>query len=117
MVLELNASDDRGIGVVRKEIKNFIEMRGLGKKKYFKLVVLDESDSMTKEAQSALRRMIEIHTKNARFCFICNHTRKIIPALLSRCTRFRFAALSKNQICRRVNQISYNENIVIDSTG
>jgi replication factor C subunit 3/5 len=86
MVLELNASDDRGIDVVRDQIKEFA-----GTKKIFgtgiKLIILDEADAMTSDAQAALRRVIEKATSNARFCLICNYVNKIIPALQSRCTR------------------------------
>jgi replication factor C subunit 3/5 len=86
MTLELNASDDRGIDVVRDQIKEFD-----GTKKLFssgvKLVILDEADAMTTDAQSALRRVVEKYTSNTRFCMICNYVNKIIPALQSRCTR------------------------------
>ena len=83
MVLELNASDDRGIDVVREQIKEFA-----GTKKLFssgvKLVILDEADAMTQDAQAALRRVIEKYTSNTRFCLICNYVNKIMPALQSR---------------------------------
>ena len=87
MTLELNASDDRGIDVVRNQIKEFA-----GTKKLFssgvKLIILDEADAMTGDAQAALRRVIEKYTSNTRFCLICNYVNKIIPALQSRCTRY-----------------------------
>lgn len=75
MVLELNASDDRGIGVVRKTIKNFAESKTplMSNTIQFKLVILDESDSMTKDAQAALRRMMEKFARTTRFCLICNY--------------------------------------------
>jgi replication factor C subunit 3/5 len=86
--LQLNASDDRGIDVVRDQIKEFA-----GTKRLFssgvKLVILDEADSMTSEAQFALRRVIEKFTRHTRFCMVCNYVSKIIPALQSRCTKFR----------------------------
>jgi replication factor C subunit 3/5 len=104
MTLELNASDDRGIGVVRDQIKEFA-----GTKKLFakgtKLIILDEADNMTNDAQFALRRVIEKYASNARFCLICNYVSKIIPALQSRCTRFRFQPLSKPQCVGRVVSI------------
>lgn len=105
MALELNASDDRGIDVVRDQIKEFA-----GTKKLFssgvKLIILDEADSMTSDAQAALRRgmhcicihsmicvaVIEKYTSNTRFCMICNYVNKIIPALQSRCTRYGYSA-------------------------
>lgn len=92
MTLELNASDDRGIGVVRDQIKSFCSTQQL-MSKGMKLVILDESDSMTGPAQFALRRIVEKYSKTTRFCFICNFVSKIIPALQSRCTRFRFGPL------------------------
>ena len=97
MVLELNASDDRGIDVVREQIKEFASTRQMFSSAP-KLIVLDEADNMTNPAQFALRRVIEKFTRNARFCIICNYASKIIPALQSRCTRFRFAPLSKEQV-------------------
>ncbi|KAK8791861.1 hypothetical protein WA158_005238 [Blastocystis sp. Blastoise] len=85
MTLELNASDDRGIDVVRDQIKNFA-----GTQKLFssgvKLIILDEADNMTNVAQFALRRIIEKYSQNTRFCLICNYVSNIIPALQSRCT-------------------------------
>ena len=83
MVLELNASDDRGIGVVRGQILNFASTRTIFNSG-FKLVILDEADAMTTDAQNALRRIIEKFTDNVRFCLICNYLSKIIPALQSR---------------------------------
>jgi replication factor C subunit 3/5 len=68
----------------------------------FKMVILDESDAMTKDAQFALRRVIEKYTRNTRFCLICNYVSKIIPALQSRCTRFRFAPLAAPAVAERV---------------
>jgi replication factor C subunit 3/5 len=80
MVLELNASDDRGIGVVRDRIKQFCSTQQL-MSKGVKLVVLDECDAMTSTAQFALRRIVEKYTKTTRFCLICNYVSKVIPAL------------------------------------
>ena len=97
MVLELNASDDRGIGVVRNQIMNFASTRTIFSKG-FKLIILDEADAMTKDAQNALRRVMEKFTENVRFCLICNYLTKIIPAIQSRCTRFRFGPLTTTQM-------------------
>merc|ERR1711930_26364 len=83
MVLELNASDDRGIGIVRCQILNFASTRTIFNSGY-KLVILDEADAMTNDAQNALRRIIEKFTDNVRFCLIGNYLSKIIPALQSR---------------------------------
>ena len=106
--LELNASDARGINVVRNEIKEFAGTRQLFNKGV-KLIILDEADAMTNDAQFALRRVIEKYTKNARFCLICNYVSKIIPALQSRCTRFRFAPLSRDQIRDRLVEVAQAE--------
>lgn len=108
MILELNASDDRGIDVVREQIKNFASTRKIFEKG-FKLIILDEADAMTSVAQAALRRVIEKYTKNVRFCMICNYVGKIIPALQSRCTRFRFAPLEREQIEKRLQFVMDTE--------
>ena len=100
----MNASDDRGIDVVREQIKNFAETRTLFAKGY-KLIILDEADMMTTAAQSALRRVIEQYTKNVRFCIICNYVNKIIPAIQSRCTRFRFSPLPNAEVEKRVDSV------------
>ncbi|KAI0980187.1 hypothetical protein GJ496_004806 [Pomphorhynchus laevis] len=124
MVLEMNASDDRGINVVREKIVNFAST-GLfyqptsseGNPQYnvhHKLVILDEADAMTNDAQNALRRVIEQFTSNVRFCFICNYLSPIIPAIQSRCTRFRFAPLSKDQMLIRLHEIVKQENVKIE---
>lgn len=108
MILELNASDDRGIDVVREQIKTFAGTKRLFSSG-FKLIILDEADAMTQIAQNALRRVIEQYTANVRFCLICNYVGKIIPAVQSRCTKFRFAPLSGDQISARLNVIIANE--------
>ena len=108
MTLELNASDARGINVVRNEIKEFAGTQQLFSKGV-KLIILDEADAMTSDAQFALRRVIEKYTKNARFCLICNYVSKIIPALQSRCTRFRFAPLHPQQIQGRLEEVAKAE--------
>ena len=108
MTLQLNASDDRGIGVVRDDIQEFASTSRLFSKG-FKLVILDECDAMTKDAQFALRRVIEKYAKTTRFCLICNYVSKIIPALQSRCTRFRFSPLPAAFIRERVGFIAERE--------
>jgi len=116
MALELNASDARGIDVVRYQIKEFAGTRQLFHKG-IKLIILDEADSMTNDAQNALRRIVERYTKNARFCFICNYVSKIIPALQSRCTRFRFSPLSSEQIYDRLVHIVQEEKVETTENG
>jgi replication factor C subunit 3/5 len=112
--LELNASDDRGINVVRERIKEFCNTLNISSKATVKLVILDEADMMTTAAQNALRRVIEKYTKNVRFCLICNQVSKIIPAIQSRCMRFRFSPLKKEQCAERIKGICALENIPID---
>ncbi len=116
MALELNASDSRGIDVVRNEIKEFAGTRQLFNKG-IKLIILDEADAMTSDAQFALRRVIEKHTRNARFCLICNYVSKIIPALQSRCTRFRFAPLGIEQIRSRLVEVADAESVNYTDDG
>lgn len=122
MVLELNASDDRGIDVVREQIKTFASTKqifslgansgGSGIASY-KLIILDEADAMTNTAQMALRRIMEKYTANTRFCIIANYSHKLSPALLSRCTRFRFSPLKEPDIRFLVDKVIEEENVKI----
>ncbi|KAK7794516.1 hypothetical protein R5R35_004732 [Gryllus longicercus] len=116
MVLELNASDDRGIGIVRGQILSFASTKTIFHSG-FKLIILDEADAMTNDAQNALRRIIEKFTENVRFCIICNYLSKIIPALQSRCTRFRFGPLAPEQILPRLEYVVKEENVSITEDG
>ncbi|KAL8745910.1 MAG: hypothetical protein Q9190_002001 [Brigantiaea leucoxantha] len=121
MVLELNASDDRGIDVVREQIKTFASTKQIfnavktdtSSISGFKLIILDEADAMTSTAQMALRRIMEKFTANTRFCIIANYTHKLSPALLSRCTRFRFSPLREQDIRRLVDHVIENEDVKI----
>ncbi|KAI9456923.1 P-loop containing nucleoside triphosphate hydrolase protein [Boletus coccyginus] len=115
-ILELNASDDRGIDVVREQVKQFAETRTLFSKGY-KLIVLDEADMMTQAAQAALRRVIEQYTKNVRFCIICNYVNKIAPAIQSRCTRFRFSPLPIVEVEKRVDIVVQAEGVKLTPDG
>lgn len=114
-MLQLNASDERGIDVVREQIKQFAETRTLFSKGY-KLIILDEADMMTQQAQAALRRVIEQYTKNVRFCIICNYVNKIAPAIQSRCTRFRFSPLPIVEVEKRLDTVVEAEGYVIRSS-
>lgn len=120
--LELNASDDRGISVVREKVKGFAQgaISGSSTMPPFKIIVLDEADSMTNDAQSALRRMMENYSKVTRFCLICNYVSRIIEPVASRCAKFRFAPLEKVSMASRIRYICAEEDIastdeVIDS--
>ena len=117
MTLELNASDDRGIDVVRDQIKNFVSSRNIFLQNQPKLVILDEADNMTSTAQFALRRMIEQYASNARFCLICNYASQIIPALQSRCTKFRFGPLEPKQAQERVALVAKSEGLNLAESG
>ncbi|KAF9163985.1 hypothetical protein DFQ27_004233 [Actinomortierella ambigua] len=116
MTMELNASDDRGIDVVREQIKSFASTKKIFSSG-FKLIILDEADQMTQAAQNALRRVVEKYTRNVRFCIICNYVSKIIPALQSRCTRFRFGPLEQDQVADRLKYIIESENVNITEDG
>lgn len=113
MVLELNASDDRGIDTVRDKIKEFASARQLFEGGT-KLIILDEADSMTRTAQFALRRVIEKYTKSTRFIIIANYVNKIIPALQSRCTSFRFGPLEREDILKYLQTVAVKENLPLD---
>lgn len=153
-VLEMNASDDRGIDVVRNQVREFASTSSIfsmmgpasstsssvvgaaasgtassgagasssgaggGKTAVgFKLVVLDEADQMSHDAQAALRRVIEKYTKNVRFCILCNHINKIIPALQSRCTRFRFSPVKKSAMLPRLRYVMEQEKVHFTNEG
>ena len=118
MVLELNASDERGIDVVREQIKTFASTRCIFTAgPSVKLIVLDEADAMTPVAQAALRRVMEKYTANARFCIVCNYANKIIPAIQSRCMRFRFAPLRTEDMVPRLRQIADAERVQVTDDG
>jgi len=110
MTMKLDASDDRGINSVREDIKGFAERSNMFCNGV-KLIILDEADSMTFDAQFALRRIIEKYSETIRFCLICNYENKIIPAIRSRCASFRFSNINKEHIITKLHQITKAENI------
>ena len=124
-ILELNASDERGIDIVKEQIKSFCQTLNSFsnfslsennlKNNFFKLVILDEADMMTTDAQSALRRIMEKYTNNVRFILICNQIHKIHPAVQSRCMRFRFRPIKNEECLNRLKEICKYENIKYDN--
>ncbi|ETS01264.1 putative replication factor protein [Trichoderma reesei RUT C-30] len=122
-VLELNASDERGISIVRQKVKDFARMQLTNppphyKDKYpcppFKIIILDEADSMTQDAQSALRRTMETYSKITRFCLICNYVTRIIDPLASRCSKFRFKSLDQGNAKKRLESIAEAEGVALE---
>lgn len=113
--LELNASDARGIETVRTNIKNFCRLKPVGAP--FRIIFLDEVDNMTKDAQHALRREMEMYTKTASFILSCNYSSKIIDPIQSRCAIFRFAPIKGQDIVKRLEYIVGEENIDHDNTA
>ncbi|KAA0183422.1 Replication factor C [Fasciolopsis buskii] len=121
-VLELNASDERGIEVIRQKVKSFAHVvvsggntgtNGARPPPPYKLIVLDEADSMTAPAQAALRRIMETETRTTRFCLTCNYVTRIIDPITSRCAKFRFRPLD-NAIARaRLRHIADSEALSI----
>ena len=111
--IELNASDERGIDVVRGKIKEFARTAPLGKAE-FKIIFTDEADALTTDAQAALRRTMEKFSKICRFILSCNYSSKIIDPIQSRCAVFRFKPLSREDVSEYLNKIVTNEGIKID---
>jgi len=110
--LELNASDDRGIDVVRNTIKDFARTKSIGDVP-FKIIYLDECDSLTKEAQQALRRTMENYAAVTRFVLSCNYSSKIIDPIQSRCTIFRFRGIEKEGVFEYMDKIAKQEELKI----
>jgi replication factor C small subunit len=113
---ELNASDERGIDVVRNKIKNFARTSPLGEAE-FKIIFLDEADALTSDAQSALRRTMEKYTSSCRFILSCNYSSKIIEPIQSRCAVYRFKPISAVAVEERIRYIAKIEDVDLTEDG
>lgn len=115
-IMELNASDERGINVIRETVKTFARTKPIGEVT-FKLLILDEADNMTDDAQQALRRTMERYSETARFILVANYSGKIIEPIQSRCAPFRFTYLPADAVAERVRYICEKENVEITDDG
>lgn len=115
-VLEMNASDERGIDIIRNKVKNFARTMTMSDVGY-RIIILDEADALTAEAQQALRRTMETYAAVSRFILICNWSSRIIEPLQSRCAVFRFRTLSEPDQMKFVNRIAKEENLKIDDAA
>ncbi len=110
--IELNASDERGINTIRGKVKDFARTKSMGG--LYKIVILDEADALTAEAQQALRRMMEKYSSTCRFILICNYSSKIIEPIQSRCVVLRFRLLSKEDVKGFLRKIAERENLEVE---
>ncbi|MCD6263421.1 replication factor C small subunit [Candidatus Bathyarchaeota archaeon] len=116
-ILELNASDERGINVIREKVKFFARTAPMRSEVPFKILIMDEADSLTAAAQHALRRTMERYTKTCRFCLIGNYSENIIEPIQSRCSVFRFGHLSERDIRERIRYIADCEGVKLLESG
>jgi len=116
-VLELNASDERGINVIRDKVKNYARTAAMASPVSFKIIIMDEADHLTGDAQHALRRTMEVYTKTARFCLIGNYSENIIDPIQSRCSIFRYGSLDEEDIRDRLTFIAEKENLQLVDEG
>lgn len=116
-ILELNASDERGIAVIREKVKNFARTAAIASPVSFKILIMDEADHLTSDAQHALRRTMEIYTKTCRFCLLGNYSENIIDPIQSRCSVFRFSPLEELDLKNHIGEIAEKENLDIVDEG
>jgi replication factor C small subunit len=116
-ILELNASDERGIDVIREKVKNFARTAAIASEVPFKILIMDEADSLTSAAQHALRRTMEIYTRTCRFCLIGNYSENIIEPIQSRCSIFRFSPLSEDDAKDWISTIASKEGVRLLEEG
>lgn len=116
-ILELNASDERGIDVIREKVKNFARTAAIASPVSFKILIMDEADSLTSAAQHALRRTMEMYTRTCRFCLIGNYSENIIDPIQSRCSIFRFSPLPEEHIKGWLSKIAAKEEVILIEGG
>jgi len=116
-VLELNASNERGIEVVRNKIKGFAQQKVTLPQGKHKIIILDEADSMTEAAQQALRRTMEIYSSTTRFALACNSSEKIIEPIQSRCAMLRYSKLSDAQVLAKIQVVCKEEGVEFSDDG
>ncbi|MDM7935328.1 MAG: replication factor C small subunit, partial [Methanothrix sp.] len=114
--IELNASDERGIDIIRHKVKDFARMAPLGEAE-FKVIFLDEADALTGDAQSALRRTMERYSATTRFILSCNYSSKIIEPIQSRCAVYRFKPISPEAVAKRIAFIAEREGLRVTEGG
>lgn len=121
MTMNINASEERGIEIVRNKIRNFVSTLPIYNNNKqgpsYKFVILDEADAMTADAQAMLKQVIEHYTYNARFCLICNYIKKINIAIQSRCTTFKFSPLDFESVKKKIYDISKENKIIVTPDG
>jgi replication factor C small subunit len=117
LILELNASDERGIDVIREKVKFFARTAAISSVVPFKILIMDEADSLTSAAQHALRRTMERYTRTCRFCLIGNYSENIIEPIQSRCSIFRFSPLSEDDIKTWIQTIASREEVNLMEEG
>lgn len=116
-ILELNASDERGIGIIREKVKNFARTSAIASPVSFKILIMDEADHLTSDAQHALRRTMELYTNTCRFCLLGNYSENIIDPIQSRCSVFRFSPLEESDLKKYIKEIAEKEELDIVEEG
>ena len=115
-LLEMNASDERGLDKIRSKVKQFARTQPYGDAK-FKIIFLDESDALTNDAQGALRRIMEQYAETCRFILSCNYSSKVIEPIQSRCATFKFTAIPEEDVISRLGEIAKKEKVKADKKG
>jgi replication factor C small subunit len=115
--MEVNASDERGIDVIRDKVKNFARTSAISGEVPFKILILDEADSLTSAAQHALRRTMEIYTRTCRFCLIGNYSENIIDPIQSRCSVFRYGPLPEVEMKNYITGLAEKEHVKLLPEG